>query len=143
MQPRGWIVCGSLLAAIGVTLGAYHYHGLDKWLAARQLDAQTVAKRLDQCDVAARYQQYHALAIVLVGLLALRRPSTWLTAAGYSFLAGVLMFCGPLYLMVFTGRQLHVVIPLGGAAFIAGWCLTAVAGCHASAPPADDGPTSP
>jgi uncharacterized membrane protein YgdD (TMEM256/DUF423 family) len=71
---------------------------------------------------------YHALALVLVGLMAQRWQSTALQAAGGLFAVGVLLFCGSLYALVLTGiKLLGAITPLGGVAFILGWLMLAVA----------------
>ena len=62
MKPHAWLVCGALLAALSVTMGAFGAHGLKEYLEA--------AKRVDTFETAARYHMYHAIALVLVGLLA-------------------------------------------------------------------------
>jgi uncharacterized membrane protein YgdD (TMEM256/DUF423 family) len=47
--------------------------------------------------------------------------------AGWLFLAGILLFCGSLYLLAFTGMHSGYVTPAGGLAFILGWLLLAAA----------------
>ena len=128
MDARGWIVCGALLGAIGVTTGAYSAHGLEDRLIARGLDDERVAKAKDHYDTAVRYQMYHALAMVAIGIIAGRRASRPLQAAGFCFLLGVLLFSGNLYAQVLLERSIHQLIPVGGGAFILGWCALAVAG---------------
>ena len=130
MDPRSWIVCGALLGAIGVGIGAYGAHGLKERLRQQEFSEETIVKRLDQCQVAVRYQMTHALAMVLVGALALGRRSRWLHVAGTCFLLGVVLFSGMLYSQALFGQSIHLLIPLGGLAFIVGWCALAVAGCR-------------
>lgn len=133
MVTKIFLVLAALLGASGVALGAYHAHGLEKSLRKQGLSEEVVSKRLDQCEVAVRYQMYHALALLAVGLLAARRESGrasrgLLTAAGDLFLIGVLMFSGGLYLFVFAGNGIHwSIVPLGGLAFIVGWLALGVA----------------
>jgi uncharacterized membrane protein YgdD (TMEM256/DUF423 family) len=72
------------------------------------------------------YHLVHGLAIVAVGLTARWGASTWLAAAGALFIAGILLFCGSLWLLAMTGRSAGLLAPAGGLAFIAGWlCLAA------------------
>ena len=68
MSPNRWIAVGAILGAIGVALGAYGAHGLDKQLAAWGYAGDDLAKRLANHETAVRYQMWHALAIVLVGI---------------------------------------------------------------------------
>ena len=122
---RTWIVLGGLFGGLAVITGAFGAHGLEKMLTADQLETY---------EVAVRYQMYHALALVLVGLLA-TRPSRLLSLAGSMFVLGILLFSGLLYALVFTGlTRLGMIVPLGGLAFIAGWFLLAAAGCCPARP---------
>ena len=79
-------------------------------------------------ETGARYQMYHALAIVLVALI-LGRLDGWLVrTAGWMFAAGIVLFSGSLYALALTGvTTLGAVTPLGGLAFLVGWALLAVA----------------
>ena len=72
MNMRTWLVAGALLGFVGVALGSFGAHGLEKALAARGLDAGQVAERLHNWDVAVRYQMVQALVLLIVGLLAAR-----------------------------------------------------------------------
>jgi uncharacterized membrane protein YgdD (TMEM256/DUF423 family) len=129
MSPRIWIILGAISGAIGVGLGAYHAHGLEKALAARGLTGDDLQKQMHNFDVGLRYQMYHALALILVGLLAWREPMICLNLAGVFFVAGTLLFSGCLYIPVLAEIKLPwYLVPGGGAAFIAGWIALAVAG---------------
>ena len=68
MTPSRWIAVGAILGAIGVALGALRCHGLEKQLAAWGYAGDDLAKRLANHETAVRYQMWHALAIVLVGV---------------------------------------------------------------------------
>jgi uncharacterized membrane protein YgdD (TMEM256/DUF423 family) len=65
MNGRTWLAAGGILGALGVTLGAFGAHGLDDYL--------TDTGQAANYETAVRYQMYHALALVLVGVLAERR----------------------------------------------------------------------
>lgn len=120
MRPQAWIVLAGVFGALAVTAGAFGAHGLEGRLSAEQLAT---------FEVAARYQMYNALALGLVGLLAIRQRCGLLTASGWCFLAGALLFSGLLYVLVFSGiKWLGAIVPLGGLAMIAGWSLLAAAG---------------
>lgn len=106
-----WIRVGSLLALVAVAAGALGAHGLKPLLTAA---------RLETFEVAVRYQMYHAIALVLAGIL--DAP-----AAGWCFFVGILIFSGSLYALVLTEqRWLGAVTPVGGLLFLVGWLLLAL-----------------
>lgn len=75
-------------------------------------------------EVANRYHMYHALGLLAVAWAATRWPGGAVTAAGWLFLVGIVLFSGSLYLLSLTGqRWLGAITPLGGAAFLVGWFL--------------------
>jgi uncharacterized membrane protein YgdD (TMEM256/DUF423 family) len=115
---------GSLLGGLSVALGAFGAHGLRGRLSP---------ERLDNFETAARYQMYHALALLGAAFAAGTWPGSLLPVlAGRLFIAGILLFSGSLYLLVSTGKRAWgAVTPLGGLAFIAGWvCLGLAAWYH-------------
>ena len=111
---------GSLFALLGVILGAFGAHGLEKHLAADQLAT---------FETGVRYQFYHALALILLAILtAPMKDSKWVRYAGWLFTAGIICFSGSIYLLAcrdFLGienwRWLGPITPIGGAFFIVGW----------------------
>jgi uncharacterized membrane protein YgdD (TMEM256/DUF423 family) len=123
---RNWLAIGALLGFLGVALGAFGAHGLEGQFKSWDLSAADQAKRLQNWEVAVRYQMYHALALLVVGLVAARQPSRWLDVAGVLFGLGVLVFSGCLYAYALTGvRGLGLIVPLGGTAFLIGWLALA------------------
>jgi uncharacterized membrane protein YgdD (TMEM256/DUF423 family) len=107
-----WIALGALNAAIAVGAGAFAAHGLRERLDARALEV---------FETGARYQMYHAFAIIIAGLVAGAGASR-AGAAGWVFQAGIALFSGSLYALALTGvKGLGAVTPLGGIAFVAGW----------------------
>lgn len=131
MNHKIWLIVASLLGAVGVTLGAFQAHGLEKMLAKKGHRPEVAEKKLDQCEVGVRYQMYHVLALFGVGLVALygnaeRVSHVLLAAAGILFLAGIALFSGGLYLIVFLDNGFHwSLVPAGGLAFILGWLMLA------------------
>jgi len=116
-MERYFFLLGALLSGISVALGAFGAHALRE-----RLDAGMLAN----FETGARYQMYHALALLAVAWAVSRFPNSQLPPlAGWLFIAGSVLFSGSLYLMAFTGqRWLGAVTPFGGVAFIAGWvCL--------------------
>jgi uncharacterized membrane protein YgdD (TMEM256/DUF423 family) len=128
---KTWIVLAGILGAVGVGVGAFGAHSLPGLLSSWQLDDAEIAKRMDTFEKGVRYQMYHALALLAVGLLTLHKPCGALSAAGVCFTVGMVLFSGLLYAIVLTGlRWLGAVVPIGGTAFIAGWVALAVAGWY-------------
>jgi uncharacterized membrane protein YgdD (TMEM256/DUF423 family) len=107
---------GSISGFLGVMLGAFGAHALKG-----RLDAELLAT----FEVGVRYQMYHALALLAVGWAATRWPGAAVTASGWLFVAGTVIFSGSLYALALSGaRWLGAITPLGGLAFLAGWlCL--------------------
>ncbi len=117
-MDRLFLLVGSLLAGLAVALGAFGAHALRERLGADLLNT---------FETAVRYQMYHALALLAVGLILSRFPSSaFIPASGWLFVAGIILFSGSLYLLCFTGaRWLGAITPLGGVAFILGWLALA------------------
>ena len=79
-------------------------------------------------ETAARFQMYHALALLATGLLAMRRRTRWVVAAGALFALGTLLFSGSLYALALTGAgMLGAVAPVGGVCLMAGWGMLGIA----------------
>jgi uncharacterized membrane protein YgdD (TMEM256/DUF423 family) len=113
-----FIVVGALLAALAVATGAFGAHALA---------ARLTPERLATWETASRYHMYHALALVLLGLAGARWPSPLLNAAGWLFVAGIIIFGGTVYTLALGGpRWLGAITPLGGLSLIVAWLLFAL-----------------
>jgi uncharacterized membrane protein YgdD (TMEM256/DUF423 family) len=128
MSGAFWIRIGAISAGLAVAAGAFGAHALEGKLDAR-------AKEV--FETAARYQMFHAFALLVVGLLALRgRPGRALDLAGWAFLIGAILFSGSLYALALTGiRWLGAITPLGGVGFLVGWTALALYCVEPSQPP--------
>jgi uncharacterized membrane protein YgdD (TMEM256/DUF423 family) len=116
-----WILTGAILGALAVAAGAFGAHTLRERM-------HIPADDLAIYETGVRYHMYHALALVLVGALALRSHSSCLDLSGACFAAGVVVFSGCLYGLALGGpRALGLVVVVGGVAFIVGWLALAVA----------------
>jgi len=118
MNARLWLFLGAVYGFLAVSLGAFGAHALRAQLTAEQMAIYRTG---------VDYHLGHALALLLVGSLALQRPGRGLNAAGACFAVGIPIFSGSLYLLSITGiRSLGAITPLGGVLFLAGWALLAV-----------------
>jgi uncharacterized membrane protein YgdD (TMEM256/DUF423 family) len=115
---RLFIVVGAVLAALAVLCGAFGAHALKSRLHADMLAVW---------HTAVEYHFYHALGLLLVGLITARLPgSAMIRWAGGLILAGVVLFSGSLYALVFMDdRALGAVTPVGGVLLMAAWGLLA------------------
>jgi uncharacterized membrane protein YgdD (TMEM256/DUF423 family) len=116
-MARTFFVIGALSAFLAVAAGAFGAHALEARLAA---------DRLETFQLAARYQMYHALALLAVGWACTRWPGGATTSAGWLFVAGTVVFCGTVYALGLGGpRWLGAITPLGGLSFLGGWLALA------------------
>lgn len=114
-----FFIAGALLAGLSVGMGAYGAHtGIFDEVQSLWVDK------------AARYQMYHALALILTSLALLnkRKFQTQVIIAGYCFLAGIILFSGSLYAMAFLTVDIAFLTPIGGMLFMAGWIFLALGG---------------
>ena len=116
-----FITLASLSGMLAVVFGAFGAHALKG-----KLDDQA----LKVFETAVQYHFYHTFALLVVGVIALNQPQTvLLKSSGWSFVIGILVFSGSLYLLSLTGvRWLGAITPLGGLALIAGWACLAATG---------------
>ncbi len=120
MDGWGWVRVGAVLGFLAVAFGAFGAHGLKA-----RLDGLGTAANF---QTAVQYHMYHALALLALGPIAMFRPGTPVSVAGWSFLVGVMVFSGSLYLLSVTGlKWLGAVTPIGGVAMLVGWVALAVA----------------
>ena len=120
-MSRIFLAIAAIFGGLSVGAGAFATHALRERLSERSLEI---------FETAARYQMYHALALLLVALLISREevPQPILIVASWSFIIGILIFSGSLYALSLTNiKVLGAITPLGGAAFIAGWSALAIA----------------
>jgi uncharacterized membrane protein YgdD (TMEM256/DUF423 family) len=121
-----WLTLGALLAALGVAIGAFGAHALPGYLEGAGRTAEEIVRGREIFETAVRYQMYHALALVLLGILARVQPTGSYNLAGVLFIAGVAIFSGLLYALVLTNlKWLGAIVPLGGLSMIAGWLALA------------------
>ena len=112
-RGRGFAAAGAALAFLAVAGGAFGAHLLEGHLPRSALDI---------FETAVQYQMYHAVGLLLVGVMIGRSATQALVWAGRLFLAGTIVFSGSLYLLVLSGWSwLGAVTPLGGLCLLGGW----------------------
>ncbi len=114
------LLLGSLNAALAVMLGAFGAHALKTRLSEHLMAVY---------QTGVQYHFYHALGLLLVGLIAFHLPvSNWLKLSGWLMFAGIILFSGSLYMLALTNvRWLGAITPFGGMAFILAWFFLAFA----------------
>ncbi|MBC5991485.1 DUF423 domain-containing protein [Pontibacter cellulosilyticus] len=114
MTQKTILLIASALGAITVAIGAFGAHALAKMLES--------TGRVDTFETAVKYQMYHTLALLAVGLLLFRVEQPALQVAAWCFFLGILIFSGSLYVLCATGiTWLGAITPIGGTLFIVGW----------------------
>lgn len=108
---------GSCLALLGVAAGAFGAHALKGILPLESVQV---------FEVGVRYQLYHALGLLAVGILGRQDWSAHLNRAAILFVMGIVIFSGSLFTLALTGiRWLGALTPLGGICFLCGWASVA------------------
>ncbi|PHS25750.1 MAG: hypothetical protein COA83_04880 [Methylophaga sp.] len=113
------IFLGSLNALFAVALGAFGAH---------TLKAKLTTDMLVVYQTAVQYHFYHALGLLIIGLVAFHLPNNlWLKPSAILMFLGILLFCGSLYAMsVFNVRGIGMITPIGGLLFILAWLVLSI-----------------
>ncbi|HLU50718.1 MAG TPA: DUF423 domain-containing protein [Flavobacteriaceae bacterium] len=113
------VVTATSLAGLAVILGAFGAHGLKKVATPEQVLS---------FDTAVRYQMYHALALLVIGLSG-KLPDSLKKLVCRLFYWGVLLFSGSIYLFTFKDQlgfevgKLGLITPVGGILLMTGWLV--------------------
>ena len=120
-----FLILGSILAGLGVALGAFGAHGLKKLVPPETVSSY---------QTGVQYQVYHAFALLIVGMLADRLPRNLINWSGAFFVLGIVLFSGSLYLLSSLKAMnkvgvsgIGIITPIGGLMFLVGWILLLVA----------------
>ena len=106
---------GALFGLLAVIIGAFGAHGLEGSLSEHALA---------RYHTGVEYQFYHVMALLVLGVLPSTPSSELIKFSGFSFVAGIILFSGSLYLYALTGiTTFGMVTPIGGLAFIVGLIL--------------------
>jgi uncharacterized membrane protein YgdD (TMEM256/DUF423 family) len=122
---KPFLISGAAFAALAVILGAFGAHALKQILSPDSLNI---------FETGVRYEFYHSFALLATGILFDRFRNKWIRFAGYSFIAGIVLFSGSLYALAFLQasgnvglKNIGIATPFGGLFFIAGWAFLIVA----------------
>jgi uncharacterized membrane protein YgdD (TMEM256/DUF423 family) len=118
-QARRFCQLAAVLLALATLIGG---------LGAHVLQPRLSPQRYEVLQTALYFQFFHALGLLAVGVLLDRLALRMLRAAAWLLFAGVLLFCGSLYLLLAGApHMIGVLTPIGGLALIAGWSIAAIA----------------
>jgi len=114
-----FLALGCINAMLVVLIGAFGAHGLK---------ARLTVENMAVFQTGVQYHFYHAVGLILLGLIALQIPITpYLRWSGWLMLVGIILFSGSLYALSITNiRWLGMITPFGGMAFILAWLLLTI-----------------
>ncbi len=114
-----FIILGALNGFIAVALGAFGAHGLE---------GKIPDKYLEIWQTAVQYQMFHAVGLLVLGLLAGKIDSPLINWSGWLMLIGIILFSGSLFVLSVTQiKVLGAITPLGGVSFLVAWVLMIIA----------------
>ncbi len=114
---KNWIILGASLAGLAVILGAFGAHGLKNKVSPADLAI---------FETGVRYHMYHALGLILLGILGFHYSGNVIQLPAVLLSVGILIFSGSLYILVVGGvRWMGAITPIGGLCLTAGWLLLA------------------
>lgn len=119
-SSKNVLALAALMGFFSVAIGAFAAHGLKNVLPNYALM---------WVDTGVKYQMFHGGVLLILGF-ALKQWPKWrvLKWACASFLVGILLFSGSLYIMAATQiKALGMITPLGGLALLVGWLCLLVA----------------
>ena len=111
------VTTATILGMIAIILGAFGAHALKKFLAVEQLAT---------FETGVRYQMYHALFLLFIGLYDELTEAVKKTIY-YFVLIGVILFSGSIYLLAtndltaFDFKRIGFITPIGGLLLIMAW----------------------
>jgi uncharacterized membrane protein YgdD (TMEM256/DUF423 family) len=122
---KPYIITASLLAALAVILGAFGAHSLKLIVPPESVST---------FETGVRYHFYHSFALLATGILFDKGRKSWMKFAAVSFILGIVLFSGSLYVLTIVKAtetvglsKLGIITPIGGLFFIAGWIALAIA----------------
>lgn len=110
------LITGSIFGFLGVLIGAFGAHGLEKVLSP---------DKLATFETGVRYQMYHALLLLIIPNFSLQlktKKALWIL-----LLSGVVLFSGSIYglatnpMTFFDFKTVAFLTPIGGTLLIVAW----------------------
>lgn len=113
---KNFLLLGAVFGFLAVALGAFGAHALEPFLER--------TSRLNTFETAVKYQFFHTLLLLIYGIIPSKNALKLVKWGGYAAVAGILLFSGSLYLLIFTGiKWLGAITPIGGLLFLISWIL--------------------
>lgn len=118
-MAKFYLMLGSINALLVILIGAFGAHDLKEKLTVENMAIY---------QTAVQYHFYHAIGLILVGLIAWHIPSSpYLRWSAWLMIMGIVLFSGSLYALSITDiRWLGMISPVGGIAFILAWLMLTV-----------------
>ena len=107
------LVAGLFFGITGVILGAVGSHALKEY----------PVEMLKYFQIGNKYQIYHALFLLISGLLQSRYPGKLINLSIFSAIGGTVLFSGSLYLLALANIKISMITPIGGMLLISAWIL--------------------
>ena len=109
-----WIIkTGIIFSLFSIIIGAFGAHALEN----------IIADKIEVFKTGVQYQIFHALGLILIGILS-KTFSVDLNTVAYLIIAGIILFYGSLYLIsIFKTTSIGIITPIGGTLFIIGWSV--------------------
>ena len=114
-MQKTFLILAAILGSLGVMIGAFGAHRLKKII----IDPH----KLEVYETGVKYHFYHTFALLALALLMFKLQHKLFDYAGWSFVTGILLFSGSLYIYTITGKIWGPMTPIGGVFFIIGWVL--------------------
>ncbi len=115
------VVAAAIFGMLAVILGAFGAHALKDKLTPELLNT---------FETGVKYQMYHAIALLGVGLAFAHLPSAWVARASLMFIIGIILFSGSIYVLVAMKhagsvglKGFGMITPIGGLFLILGWLM--------------------
>ncbi len=119
MKNQTILISGAVFMTLGVLLGAFGAHALKNILTPEMLAVYKTG---------VEYQFYHALGLLVIGLIGFHIQSKYLRWSGLFITIGIILFSGSLYVLTLSGiKAIGTITPVGGISFVAGWIFLAIA----------------